>query len=170
MVETNFQFFAPMLKVLVLGLLMTAGLPAVFALEVTVSGGHVFTIDQGDLAGGAGSNFIPVHQSAVDSVLITVAGTTGETDAWQLLVHKEDALWHGSLALGVLRTGTGSGSGSIGGGHVLSLILNASDQVFFEGSGDRATIPVQLTLSGVSVLIPVDSYTTTVYLTILDLP
>jgi hypothetical protein len=159
-----------MLKLALLSLLMTAGLPAVIALEVTVSGGHAFTIDQADLAGGAGSNFIPVHQSALDAVLITVAATTGDTDAWQMLVHKEDALWHGSLALGVLRTGPGTGSGSISGGDVLSLTLNASDQVFFEGAGDKTTIPVQLKLSGVSVLIPVDSYTTTVYLTILDLP
>lgn len=159
-----------MLKLVFMSLLMTAGLPAVFALEVTVSGGHAFTIDQDDLAGGAGSNFNPVHQSAVDAVLITVAATTDDTDAWQMLVHKEDALWHGSLSLGVLRTGAGTGSGSISGGDVLSLTLNASDQVFFEGSGDRTTIPVQLKLSGVSVLIPVDSYTTTVYLTILDLP
>ena len=159
-----------MLKFVLMGLLMTAGLPAVFALEVTVTGGHAFTIGQAELAGGAGSNFIPVHQSAVDAVTITIAGTTGDTDAWQMLVHKEDALWHSSLALGVLRTGIGIGSGSIGGGDVLSVTLNASDQVFFEGSGDRATIPVQLTLGGVSVLVPVDSYITTVYLTILDLP
>lgn len=159
-----------MLRMVLLGLVMTAGLSAVFALEVTVSGGHAFSLDLADLAGGAGSNLIPVHHSGADAILLTVAGTSGDDDTWQMQVHKEDSLWHGSLALGVLRTGTGSGSGSISGGDVLSLTLNSSDQVFFEGSGDRINVPVQLTLSGVSVLVPADSYITTVYLTIIDLP
>jgi hypothetical protein len=111
-----------------------------------------------------------VHQSGTDAVLITVADTSGNADAWQIQVHKEDALWHNSLALGVLRTGSGSGSGSIGGGDILSLTLNAGSQVFFEGAGDRTNIPVRLILSGVSVLVPADSYSTTIHLTIIDLP
>lgn len=158
------------LRLALLGLVLVAGLEAVSALDLEVSGGHAFSIGPSDLVGGAGSNFNPVHQSAAEAVLITVTGTSGGTDNWQLQVRKEDGLWHNSLALGVLRTGPGSGSGSISGGDSLPLTLNSSDQVFIEGAGDRSGIPVRLILSGVSVLVPADSYLTTIYITILDLP
>mgnify|MGYP000060267003 CR=1 FL=1 len=62
------------------------------------------------------------------------------------------------------------GTGSVTGGNVLPVGLTAVDQVFFEGAGDMADIPIRVNLSGVSVLIPVDSYSATLYFTVIDIP
>lgn len=146
------------------------GTAPLYGLSVTVSGGAGFSIGVGDLIGGAGSDLNPEYNSAVDAVQITVADSIDSGDAWQIQVRQEDVLWHGSLDLSVLRTGTGSGTGSVTGGDVLPVGLTSVDQVFFDGSGDVADIPVRLDLSGVSVLVPVDSYSATLYFTIVDIP
>jgi len=148
---------------------ITAGLPAVFAAGVTVTGGYGFVIDETDLAGGAGSNFNPAHSSPVDAVLITVYDMLSDSDAWQIMVRKENTLWQGGLGLSLLRTAAGTGTGTINGGTVLPLVLTATDQIFFEGSGNRSAIPIQLRLDGVSVLIPVDAYAATLIFTIVDI-
>lgn len=150
-------------------LLITAGLPAVFAAGVTITGGYGFVIDQTDLSGGAGSNFNPEHSSPVDAILITVDGMLSDSDSWQIMVRKENVLWQGSLGLCLLRTAAGTGTGTISSGAVLPLTLTATDQVFFEGAGNRNTIPVQLKLNGVSVLIPADTYAATLVFTIMDI-
>jgi len=148
---------------------LTAGLPAVFAAGVTVTGGYGFVIDQTDLSGGAGSNFNPTHNSPADAVLITVDGMANDSDAWQIQVRKDNTLWQGGLTLRVLRTSSGIGLGTISGGDVLALGLTSTEQVFFEGAGNRSAIPVQLILEGVSVLIPVDVYSATLTFTIVDI-
>jgi len=150
--------------------MLTAGIPAVHPLIIAVSGGYGFVIDQGDLTGGAGSGFVPTHESTDDAVLIDITDTTGDSDAWQIQVHKEDAAWISGLDLLLLRTGAGSGTGSISGGDVLQVELTDTDQVFFEGAGDRTAIPVRLILDGVSVLIPADTYSTVLYITVIDSP
>lgn len=149
-------------------LLMTAGLPAVFPLTVTVTGGFGFVIDETDLTGGAGSEFEPTQESLDNSILIEVGDTTGGTDAWHIEAHKEDAAWHAGLSVSLLRTG--SGTGTVTGGDSLPVELTGTDQVFFSGEGDNTGIPVKIILDGVSVLIPADTYSTTIYLTIVDLP
>jgi len=148
--------------------LMTAGFPAVFPLTVTVTGGYGFVIDQADLTGGAGSDLEPTYESLDNSILIDIGDTTGSTDAWQIQVHKENATWHASLSLSILRTG--SGTGTVTGGNSIPVELTGTDQVFFEGEGDNTGIPVKIILDGVSILIPADTYTTTIYVTVVDLP
>lgn len=157
------------MRVAILVFIMTAGFPAVFAAGVTVTGGYGFVIDQSDLSGGAGSNFNPEHSSPADAILITIDGMLSDSDSWQILVRKENSLWQGGLGLSALRTATGTGTGSVSGGAVLPLALTAVDQLFFEGAGNRSDIPVQLTLDGVSVLIPADAYTATLVFTIVDI-
>jgi len=103
----------------------TAGLPAVFAAGVTVTGGYGFIIDQSDLSGGAGSNFNPEHSSPADAIIIIVDGMSGDSDAWRIMVRKENVLWQGGLGLSLLRTAAGTGTGTISGGDVLPLTLTA---------------------------------------------
>jgi len=159
-----------LLRAVLFTILMTAGPPAVFSLTVTVSGGYGFVIDQTDLTGGAGSGFVSTHESTDDALLIDVGDTAGDADTWQIQVHREDSAWNSGLGLSCIRTGTGSGTGSINGGDVLPVELTAGDQVFFEGAGSRTDIPIKLILKGVSVLIPVDTYSTVVYITVVGIP
>lgn len=151
-------------------ILFAAGAVSVFGITVTVTGGGSFSIGAADLIGVAGSDLVSDYSSADNAVLVTVADTIGVDDAWQIQVRQEDTLWHGSLSLAVFRTGSGSGTGSVTGGDVLPVDLTAVDQVFFEGAGDVADIPIRVNLSGVSVLIPADSYSATLYFTVVDIP
>lgn len=149
---------------------LAAGTVGAFGISITVTGSPGFSIDAADLSGGAGSDFIADHSNADNAILVTVVDTTGDTDAWQIQVRQTDVLWHGSLDLALLRTGTGSGTGSVSGGNLLPVTLTAVDQVFFEGEGNMTDIPLRMDLSGVSVLIPVDTYSATLNFTIVDLP
>src|SRR6056297_3586725 len=161
-------FFIP--RAAAFTLFLAAGSVSLFGISVTVSGGAGFSIGAADLIDGAGSDLASDYSSADDSILVSVPETTGGGDGWQIQVRREDVLWHGSLDLAVLRTGGGSGTGSVTGGDVLPLDLSSVDQVFFEGSGDRADIPIRLDLGGVSVLIPLDSYSATLVFTVVDIP
>lgn len=140
------------------------------AITLTVTGGHGFIIDGGSLSGGPGSNLVSQYSGPDDSIILSVGDTLGNGDGWQIEVRREDLLWHGSLDVRLLRTGAGSGGGSISGGDSLSLTLTASDQFFFEGTGDRTDIPVRIELEGVSVLVPADTYTGNITFTLVDIP
>jgi hypothetical protein len=83
-------------------------------------------------------------------------------------VKKSDTNWHANFQLYVRRTSDGSGSGSISGGTSYQEITD-TDQSFFNGTLDRSNITGQLELTGVTVQIPVDTYTTTVYYTVVEI-
>lgn len=140
------------------------------AISINVTGSWSLTIGSGDVVSGPGGDLTPLYTSSADAVTIDVTDTIDNADTWQIQVHKDDLLWHGAMNLSMLRTSDGTGTGSITDGDSLFLDLTSLDQYFFEGAGDRSGIDLQLRLSGVSVLIPADSYSTTIYLTVIDTP
>jgi len=137
-----------------------------WAISITVTGNWSETIDSTDLQAGAGSDLISTYESAVDTVSIDISATIGN---WGLDVKKFDTNWHSDLHLHVKRTSDGTGSGSISGGGAYQEVTD-TDQSFFSGNGDRSSINVQLELTGVSIQVPPDTYTTTVYYTVSDQP
>jgi len=140
------------------------------AISISVLGGWSLVIDSGDVVAGAGGDLTSQYLSNADAVTIDVADAIDDSDNWQIQVHKEDTLWHAALTLGLLRTSDGAGTGTITGGNSLFLDLTAVDQFFFDGAGNRSTVNLQMRLSGVSVLIPSDNYSTTIYFTVIDTP
>jgi len=147
---------------------MSAGFCA--GITLNSAGNWSLVINETDVIGGPGGNFSPEYTSNTDSVTLDITDTLGSTDAWQVQVHKEDGPWSGALDLGLLRTGGGSGSGTITGGDSNFLTLTGIGQVFFEGAGDRTGVTVQMKLSGVSVILDAAVYSTTIYFTIVDIP
>lgn len=135
------------------------------AIQILVSGSWVRTIDAADLQGLAGSDLNPAYESATDQIGIEIR-QTGST--WRVDIKKVDTNWHGNFHLFVRRTSNGSGSGSISGGTTYQEITDA-DQAFFNGSSTRNFIDIQLRLEGVSVQVPQDSYSTTVYYTVTEI-
>lgn len=138
------------------------------AISISSTGNWSETIDALDLQAGAGSDLIDTYESAADQVSIDISGTTGPTDDWRVDVKKVDTTWHSSFHLYVKRTSDGTGSGSISGGTIYQEVTG-TDQSFFSGSGDRSAAYIQLKLSGVSIQIPLETYTTTVYYTVVDI-
>ena len=135
------------------------------AISITVTGSWTQTIDASDLQAGAGSDLIDTYESASDAVSIDISQTGGD---WRVDVKKVDTNWHSNFQLSVRRTSSGTGSGTISGGTSYQEVTD-TDQSFFNGTKSRDGINVQLKLSGVSVQIPPDTYSTTVYYTVVDI-
>ena len=127
------------------------------------------TIDVSDLQAGAGTDLNPDYYSAANAISIDVSGTTGIEDQWRVDVRKVDTTWHSNLHLHTRRTSDGDASpANISGGSSYQE-MSGTDQQFFTGEGDIIGIEAQLKLSGVSVQIPPNTYSTTVYFTVVDI-
>ena len=137
------------------------------AIDITATGSWNRTIDESDLAAGAGSDLIGIYESSVNATVLTVLNTTGNTDNWRIDVRRSDGTWHGDFILYIQRTSDGTGGGSISGG--LSYIaIGTTDSQFFSGAGDRSSVNLQYKLTGMSISIPPNTYSTTVVFTIVD--
>lgn len=137
------------------------------AISITASGSWSETVDALDLQTGAGSDLVSSYESPSTAVTIDITGTTGNGDNWRVDVSKTDATWDGSLLLDVKRTTSGTGTGSISGGTSYQEV-SGTDQSFFSGSGDRTDLKIQLQLRGMSVQVSPDTYSTTVFYTVVD--
>jgi hypothetical protein len=89
---------------------------------------------------------------------------------WQVDVSRYDTKWNPNLNLEVRRTSNGSGTifGSISGGTIFQEVTPNSKS-FFNGVGNYSGIGIQYQISGLSVLIPADTYSTTVMFTLIDI-
>lgn len=138
-------------------------------LEISAEGSWTPRVDDGDLAGAAGSDVASTYTSDPEDLTLSVSGATGASDAWRVEVRQElSPWWDSDLTLEIRRVGDGSGSGSVDGGTGFQT-LGQSDAVFFTGEGDRASIQIQLRLSGVSVSdIPPEVYLSEITYTLVD--
>jgi len=135
-------------------------------ISITLTGSWSETINAADLTAGPGSDLQDSYESAADAASLSISGTGGVGDTWRIDVKKVDANWHGNFVLSVRRTSAGTG-GSVSGGDAYQQVTD-TDNSFFSGSEDVSGINVQLKLSGVSIQVPPDTYTTTVYYTVVD--
>jgi hypothetical protein len=91
--------------------------------------------------------------------------------AWEVRVSKIDIKWHNNLKLDIIRTGPGSGTifSSITDGNINYQEVSSNPTLFFRGTGIFSNIPIKYRLRGFSVLIPVDTYSTSVIYTLIEL-
>jgi hypothetical protein len=135
------------------------------AANININGIWSWNIGPGDLQGGPGSNLNTTYTSAPSQVRMSVTGAGNR--AWRVDVLRIDSNWHADFVLDIRRTGSGWGPGTVSGGTTY-LTISTMSQTFVTGSGNRAGIPLQERLSGVSVSIPVAAYTTTIQYTVVD--
>lgn len=123
----------------------------------------------------AGSNYTTNATSAINQTLVSLTmsgGLFGTT--YTVRVHKIDTDWNSNLSLWVLRTGDGTGNAFFGGnitGGTTFTQLTSAPQTFYSGStgffgSSRNNVPIQYEIRGLSVLLPVKTYSTTVVYTI----
>ncbi len=140
------------------------------AIDLSATGGWNETVDESDLASGAGSNLIDAYESTTGASTITIYSCAGDTDNWRVEVRLVDeGGWHGDLKIYVKRTSDGSGSGTISDG-LSYLEISSTDTQFFSGSGDRSNIGIQYQLTGMSINVSPKNYNTNVTFTVVDIP
>lgn len=158
------------LKSLLSILLFFCCLEKPFAQSITASPGWNLSVASGTIT-EAGNNYSGSFSSATNQTLVSC--TTGFFANYTVSVHKIDTDWNTSLSLWVQRTGTGTGGflSSISGGTSYIQLTN-SPQVLYTGNmffgTSRNNVPIQYQIQGLSVLLPVKTYTTTVIYTITD--
>lgn len=135
------------------------------AVSITVSGSWSLSIDASDLVAGAGSDLIGTYQSNSDQIVLDIDVGKGN---FRVDVSKINTNWHSDFQLYVRRTSDGTGSGKISGGTSYQEVTDTY-QSFFTFKKDRTGINLQLKLSGVSVQVAPDTYTTTVYYTVVKI-
>jgi hypothetical protein len=137
------------------------------AISITVTGSWVETIDKNDLISGAGSDLENTYTSVSGQISIDISGTSGPSDAWRIDIKKIDSIWNNSFHPYVMRTSAGTG-GSVSGGASYQEVTDINAQ-FFSGSGDVTGINVQLRITGASIQINPDYYSTVLYYTVVDI-
>lgn len=153
--------------ILLLAALGAYGAGSDAAMDIAAAGTWSPTAGPSDLIAGAGSDLTSSYQSISDQLLLAISNTSGNDDNWRVDVRRSDTNWHASFVISVKRTGDGIGGGSIAGGSAYQS-AGVSDAAFFSGAGDRDGIPIQLQISGVSVQIPPDTYSTAIIFTVVD--
>lgn len=134
------------------------------AITLRVTGSWSRTVDAGDLTGPPGSDLNPIQESTADQVLLSIRQTNAN---WNIYVLRIDTNWNSGLRLYVRRTSEGSGPGNVTAGLSYQEVTG-TDQTFFSGYRQRQNINIQLRLEGISVQIPADTYSTTVYYTVYE--
>ena len=108
--------------------------------------------------------------SATNQSLMTV-NVPKSVSVARVFIQKSDTSWDSRLVISALRTGSGTGNGNFRvTGGTTAQVIGSTPQLFFEvdpGSGNRVqNIPLQYVISGISVLLPVKAYTTTIIYTV----
>jgi alpha-ketoglutarate-dependent taurine dioxygenase len=136
-----------------------------------VTGSWSETVDQADLASGAGSSLKSEYESTSSAFQVQVLGFGSDAkkpDSWRVDVRRSDTMWDSRLVLQVKRTSEGSGTGAVSGGAAYQTVTG-TDQTFIQGSNDRANIRVQARVTGVSLSVPPSAYQTFIVLTVVDI-
>ena len=139
------------------------------AITVNVSGSWTEFFSVMDLAGPPGSDLIPSRESASDQVTIDV---TDANNNWEVSVRKVDIHWHPDFLLRVRRTSAGTGRILFGWTYQEVTDINTfffRSFFFWFESKNALDIHIQYDISGLSVNIPPDTYTTTIENTIVEI-
>ena len=116
----------------------------------------VKTLSASDIS-QAGSDYNTFYESKTNQTEINISKNKKNKEI-EVKIHKENINWNPKLKIRVRRTDTG---------QAYQNIFNNFPQPFIKTSGDQK-IKIQYQISGLSVLIPVDNYSTEIIYTIMD--
>jgi hypothetical protein len=133
------------------------------AADVTGNGDWNSTFDASRLTAGAGSNLANASESVSG---VTTLNISSQSD-WQIKVRRSDGNWNSAVSLFIRRTSDGGGDGTISGGGAY-VEVTMLDTEFFSGSGDRTAVALQYKLTGMSVAVSPNDYSTTLISTLVN--
>lgn len=133
-----------------------------FSQNIDVSGRWNERIRASDIT-EAGNDYVGTYESDPDETVITIEAKN-KNKTITVLIRKEDdpGDWHSNLDLQIRRTDNNNNSN---GGTSFQTITDF-DSVFFYTKGKKNTVPIQYRIKGISVLLPVQDYTTTIIYTV----
>ena len=134
------------------------------ALDIAATGGWSETINSNDLISGAGSDLTDTYESATNATVIDITNASGGNDKWRVDMQRSDGTWHANFTLYIKRVATPP---KISGGTTYTEIRTTTD-MFFDGKGNVSSLTCQYQLTGMSVTIPANTYSTTITFTIVD--
>ena len=134
------------------------------ALDITATGGWTETINYSDLISGAGSDLTGTYESAANATSLDITNSSGVGDKWRVDMQRSDSIWHANFTLYIKRVATPP---RVSGGTTYTEIRTTSD-AFIDGKGNISGLTCQYQLTGMSVSIPPNTYSTTVTFTIVD--
>lgn len=140
--------------------------------KMTLSGNWTKNLSASDI-NGAGNDYANSIVSATNQSLITVSpgGNGKDYVNINVHVHREDIAWHNNLTLNARRSSGGNNSNNIisGGSSFQTITGNATNpSILFSCTGEHIFVPIQYEITGISVLLPVQTYSTTVVFTLMN--
>lgn len=143
---------------------------AAFAQSIVINSGAAWSIPSlSSTITSAGKNYEHIETSGTSQTLLKVNSGL----LWSVSVQQSvSSNWNSALIVSVRRTGDGTG-GAVMIGTANYITLTATNQAFFSGllglGFSRDNVPIQYKIEGLSVLLPVKTYTTTILYTITGL-
>lgn len=148
---------------------------AQLTLAISSTGSWATTVPATEIT-EAGNNFTGTYTSAANVKTLSVTNGTKNSTAevfgyyWTIYVRKVDTTWDNTAKIYTQRTGPGtprstSRTSTVTGGTTYQQITD-TNQTFFTGYRGSTAIPIQYQLQGVSVVMAVNTYTTTIYYTV----
>jgi hypothetical protein len=134
-------------------------------IELTVTGNWAKNIAASDIS-EAGNDYPTTYASNTNQTLLTINPKNWNKEII-VYVSKSDISWNSNLNLKVKRTSNGTnGNANINGGIIYQTITNL-DANFFTCKGYHTFVPLQYEITGISVLLPVQSYSSTITYTVM---
>lgn len=136
-------------------------------IELTVTGNWSKMIAASDIS-EAGNDYPTSYASNTNQTLLTI-NPKNWNKIITVFVKRNDIAWHNNLNLKVKRTSNGTnGNTNIVDGLNYQTISNF-DAYFFKCIGYHTFIPLQYEITGISVVLPVQSYSTEIMYTVIHL-
>lgn len=138
----------------------------------TVAGNWMNTISPSDII-EAGNDYPTSYESNTNQTLLSITPTSNGKTLY-VYVTRSDIKWHNDLILQIKRNTSGNNS-SVSGDTMYQVITNASPPsntpsplaTLFTCKGAVTSMNLQYKITGISVLLPVDSYSTTITYTVM---
>ncbi|NEW78904.1 MAG: hypothetical protein GZ086_05650 [Gelidibacter sp.] len=134
-------------------------------IDITVIGSWMKTINASDIS-EAGNDYPAAYTSNTNQTIMTI-NPKNSSKLIYVFVKKTDIDWNNNLNLKIKRNSNGTnGNSSINGGIIFQTITNI-DTNFFTCTGPFVNVPFQYEITGISVLLPVQNYSTTIMFTVM---
>lgn len=134
-------------------------------INVTVTGSWIIPIGESDIS--TIGNDYPAAFTSTDNQTTLFLDPKNKNKSIYVYVTRSDIAWHNNLTLKIRHTSTNI---NIIGGSSFTTITNSQSPVtpLFNWKGDFITIPLQYEITGISVLLPVASYSTIITYTVIQ--
>ena len=137
--------------------------------DIAVKGAWSLAITADDLVGGPGSELRPTYESLPDQVLLSVSKTAGIASKWRIDVRRANVNWPNGVRLFIRVSDPGTGAGLVDADGAYREV-EAAEHAIMSGTGDRSATAIQFRLTGMSLKVAANIYSTSIIFSVVDIP